>query len=671
MMLTAGMATAIAVIVALRMRRTVSRLQIQIAALQREADRGSDLAWDLRESEERARSLLDDQGDLIVRRDERGLITYVNDVYCLYAGRTRERLVGTGFDFTVVDAGAQENRDNGIVRRDEAIRTRDGVRRIEWQEVKVRGARAGLAEIQGVGRDVTARHAAECGALAARELAEAASQAKTRFLASVTHELRTPLVGIVGLADLLLETPLAPEQASYASAMKSSAHGLLSLVDEILDLSKIEAGHIGLVSEPIALAGLAETVVELLAPRAHAKNLEIAAHVSRSLPVHVTGDASRLRQVLVNLVGNAVKFTESGGISLNIEPCGEAIRFSVRDSGIGIAEEDAAALFEEFGQLGSGPGWRHGGTGLGLAISQRIVRHMGSSIHVESRLGSGACFHFTLMLPAAPGLVEPRPAIPPSGTVLVATGAPVLAEALAGMLADLGIRTEIVSSAEEVTSRVADADVSIVMADRCFGPQTFDAVLAAAEASGKRTIALLRPSERHIFPGLGDGRTSYLIKPVRAASLLAVIAGPSRPRPRTMAHSTPRPLLAGKRILLVEDNDINALIARSTLGKLGARVVWVENGEKACGAFRAQPFDAVLMDMRMPGLDGIETTRRLRAHEQETCAPRTLIIGLTANILAEDRQTCISAGMDCVLVKPLDREALVALLVPERLAAAS
>ena len=259
----------------------------------------------------------------------------------------------------------------------------------------------GDSEMQSVGRDVTDRVIAEHALAEARDQAEAASRAKSRFLTMVSHEIRTPLNGILGMADLLGDTPLTPEQGTYLAAMKTSGHTLVSFVEDMLDLAKIEAGRLDLTPHPFGLSGFVEDAVELLGPRAQAKGLEICAYVDERLPTRVIGDAARLRQVLFNLVGNAIKFTETGGVSIIIEPddTSERVAIAVRDTGIGIAPEDQARIFQEFEQADVGPTRRFDGIGLGLTISKRIVEHMSGAIAIESTLGKGSTFRITVPLP--------------------------------------------------------------------------------------------------------------------------------------------------------------------------------------------------------------------------------------------------------------------------------
>ena len=375
------------------MRRKLRKLALHNEAL---ADRN----WELKEAEERARSLFESQGDLIVLRDSEGRITFANDAYCELADRPREALIGSRFALTILEQGDAAIETNGTRIHDQKIAGPLGPRWIAWREGLVRTDAGQPAEMQSVGRDVTDRTETERALGEARDHADAANRAKSRFLAMASHEIRTPLNGIIGMSGLLLDTPLTPEQTTYAKAVKTSGDALMSLIEELLDYSKIEAGKIDLEHRPFALTALIEDITELLAPRAQARKLEIAAYVDERLPVEVIGDAARLRQVLLNLAGNAIKFTSTGGVALIVEPgiWPNEISFLVRDTGIGIAPEAQQRIFREFEQADDRIARSYGGTGLGLSISERIVKRMGGRITLESKLGVGSTFEVSVPL---------------------------------------------------------------------------------------------------------------------------------------------------------------------------------------------------------------------------------------------------------------------------------
>ncbi|HKA78019.1 MAG TPA: histidine kinase dimerization/phospho-acceptor domain-containing protein, partial [Pseudolabrys sp.] len=335
-----------------------------IHALEARNDELSDHNWELREAEERARSLLEAQGDVIVRRDSSGRVTYASDAFCAVANKPREVLIGTIVELPILEQGAVVVQADGTRVYDQKIASGSSARWIAWREVAVRGETG--SENQGVGRDVTSRVEAEHARSLARDQAETANRAKSRFLAMVSHEIRTPLNGMLGMADLLLDTPLTPEQLTYAKAAKTSGETLLSLIEEILDFSKIEAGKLDLEARPFTLAAMVEEAVELMAPRAQAKGIEIASFVDERVPTQVVGDAARLRQVLLNLVGNAIKFTEKGGVAVIVEPSEHEneIHFEVRDTGIGMKQDDLARIFLDFEQADGSSTRKYGGTGL-------------------------------------------------------------------------------------------------------------------------------------------------------------------------------------------------------------------------------------------------------------------------------------------------------------------
>ena len=431
-----------------------------------------------------------------------------------------------GFTFAIEEQGEATALIDGTRLHDQKISTVDGARWIAWREVTVRTD--GDSEVQSVGRDVTDRVSAEHALAEARDQAEAANRAKSRFLTMVSHEIRTPLNGILGMADLLGDTPLTPEQGTYLAAMKTSGHTLVSFVEDMLDLAKIEAGRLDLTPHPFGLSGFVEDAVELLGPRAQAKGLEICAYVDERLPTRVIGDAARLRQVLFNLVGNAIKFTETGGVSIIIEPddTSERVAIAVHDTGIGIAPEDQARIFQEFEQADVGPTRRFDGIGLGLTISKRIVEHMSGAIAIESTLGKGSTFRITVPLPRDDTSNEPSFAAPDlSGhDILIVAPLAVEASLLARRLQRWGAHTTIVPDDKVAAALLPEHAWSTVLVDHALGTEASIA-LASQSATFARRIVLVTPAMRHELAALKDaGFTGYLIKPVRAASLAARFA---------------------------------------------------------------------------------------------------------------------------------------------------
>jgi len=640
----------------------------RIRALESRVDELTDRNWELREAEERARSLLEAQGDVIVRRDVSGCITYANDAFCALAAQGRDALIGAAFQLPVIEQGGVTVLEDGTRVYDQKIGHVGGARWIAWREVAVRSDNG--TEVQSVGRDVTARAEAERALAAARDHAQAANRAKSRFLATVSHEIRTPLNGLLGMADLLLDTQLTPEQATYAKAAKTSGETLLSLIEEILDFSKIEAGKLELELRPFAPNALIEGVVELMAPRAQAKRIEIASYIDDRLPAQLIGDAARLRQVLLNLAGNAVKFTEAGGVAVIAERDEQAghVHFVVRDTGIGLKPEDQERIFLDFEQADGSSARKFGGTGLGLAISRRIVARMHGKMSVESTLGRGSSFSFSVPLEPAPGEAEFAAPDLHNRAILIVAASEIESSLLARRLGRWDAQTCVATDAAVAAALLPQQAWDAILIDRVAAHE-LRAQTHIASLAIQRRIVLIAPAERHELAALKEaGFTGYLIKPVRAASLAARFAAEDafEHTPADTAATQPAPRGKGLSILVAEDNEINSLLARTLLERLGHRPVIAADGQAAVEAFTAarttgRHYDLVLMDLQMPAMDGFEAARRIRAAEAET-SPRTPIFALTANVQAEDRDACLAAGMDGLITKPLGLERLQELL---------
>ena len=658
----------------------------------------ADRNWELQEAEQRARSLFESQGDLIVLRDAEGCITFVNDAYCELAELPRSALIGSRFALAVLEQGDTALEPDGTRIHDQKIAGPLGPRWIGWREGLVRSDAGQPAEMQCVGRDVTDRTETERALGEARDQADAANRAKSRFLAMASHEIRTPLNGIIGMSGLLLDTALTPEQMTYAKAVKTSGDALLSLIEELLDYSKIEAGKIDLEHRPFALAALIEDITELLAPRAQARKLEISAYVDERLPMEVVGDSARLRQVLLNLAGNAIKFTSTGGVALIVEPgiWPNEISFLVRDTGIGIAPEARERIFREFEQADERIARSYGGTGLGLSISERIVKRMGGRITLESKPGVGSTFEVSVPLAAsdANGGGQKAFAAPDLTGQSIMLVAPQSIEAalVARRLQHWGGQTCMVSDIAVAQALLPERSWHALLIDRALGAEEVEVLGEAARVHATQRIVMVTPAARHelqLSSAPSSAFTGYLIKPLRAASLAARLTmAPEVLSPNLAGDAligvadqaeAPAPAPArGLSVLVAEDNEINALLMRSLLTRLGHQAVITTNGEEALESWLAAksagaPYDLVLMDIQMPQLDGIETTKRIRAREAGQPGRPTPILALTANTLVEDRYACFEAGMDGFLIKPLDREkladALSALAASRHLAA--
>ena len=476
-------------------------------------------------------------------------------------------------------------------------------------------------------------------------------------LAALSHEFRTPLNGVLGMARLLEGTRLTAEQKSYLAALKQSGDHLLTLVNDVLDLAKLEAGKLTLNLAPTPIDGLLQTVAELLSPKAHDKGLEIAWATPAGLPP-IRADEGRLKQVLFNLAGNAVKFTTTGGVLLDadvVEQDGDevVVRFSVRDTGPGVPRERQALIFEPFTHAVDADAARPDGAGLGLSIVRLLADAHDGKVGVASTPGDGAVFWFEAAFEAAGKADRARPL---KGTiVVVASPSATLREAAARQVRTAGGRALMCLTLAEAADRAPDG--AIVLVDQSLARKAPLKPLA-----GHPSLILLPPEARHrIGRARASGFAGYLIKPLRPASLiervLAARSGKSSAEPVAADERAEVETARGARVLLVEDNAINALLARKLLEREGCSVETASTAQQAMLAAVSQDYDLILMDRRLPDLDGLSATRRLRS--AGVTAP---IVALTADAFEEDRRACLAAGMDDFLTKPLDPNAMRAVL---------
>lgn len=490
--------------------------------------------------------------------------------------------------------------------------------------------------------------------------------AKASFLATVTHEMRTPLSGVIGTAELLLDTRLAPDQRTYAGAILKSAGAMLSLVDELLDNSRMELARPSIEAASFEVAALVEEVAELLAPRAQAKGLDLATLVARDAPAEIVADRGRVRQILLNLAGNALKFTDAGGAGLRVERAEGRVRFVVADTGPGFDPADKDRLFRDFERASTSAA---SGNGLGLAISRRLAEAMGGSLDGDATPGRGATFTLELPAPVAAPVLAQTELL--GRRIVVASEAPFsgpwLVEALATLGADAWL-AEADATPEALAAFVSEKTADVVVVDRAEDAR--DLAAAARRGGAATTLLMLAPAERGDLESLAaDGFDGYLVKPVRAASLASRIETPRAApdgQPEAVTPGVLFPARGGMRILVAEDDPVSALIALAHLARLGHSSTHVADGRAACEAFDRDAFDAVLLDLRMPLLDGCAAAKRMREIEASNGRARAKIVALTANAGAQDRDEAIAAGMDEVLAKPLDRRALETVLEPLR-----
>ncbi|GEP03570.1 ATP-binding protein [Methylobacterium oxalidis] len=630
-----------------------------------------DRIWRISESEERYRALVEATMEVIVQRDALGRVTFANDGFARLLGRAPLDLIGATLDLELLEQGPVGRGPDGVRRLEARVLPVDGQPRwFSFVEMPV--ARAdGPVQWLRAGYDITARVEAARSLDGALARAEAANVAKSRFLATVSHEFRTPLNGILGMADLVLDTGLDPEQRTYVESVRTSGKALLTLIDGILDFSRIEAGRLDLAAEPFDIAALTEGVVELLAPRAQDKGIEIALDVADDLNPRVIGDADRVRQILINLAGNAIKFTERGGVGVTLTRAGEGLALAIADTGPGIPEDRIPLLFEEFEQGDGSASRPHEGTGLGLAITRRLVARMGGRIETVSKVGRGSTFRVVLPLPEAEEAEPPAGVILDDRRILIVADSPFQAPYLARRLSRSGAAAVTVASVEAGLDALAGAGFDALIADRALGDAAVRRLADEARRCGVRcSLILLSPFDRREFGAPhAAGFDSYLIKPVRARSLFDRLLAPAPPidaGPNAAPREAAGPR-CGARVLLAEDNPINALLAGKALERLGASVVLARDGVEAlarlaeAGETRA-PFDLALIDIRMPGLDGLETARRIRAAEAASGGPPLHLVALTANAGREDERAARAAGFDGFLAKPLNLKALPGLL---------
>ncbi len=649
----------------------------------------ADRMWELQESEERFRGLIDALGDLVVHRDREGRIVYTNKVFADLVGMDPRDLAGRtlselGVDIGVVPDAAFSNGEC-LSSTDVGIRSHGVVRWFSWIEQSVRDTDTDAVSHRAIAREITARKRAETALINARERAEFASQAKSRFLAAVSHEIRTPMNGIMGMAKLLLDTELSPEQRTYVGAVSTSASALLALIEDLLDYSKIEAGRFDPEPQPMSPREIADNVVELLASRAFGKGIGLGCHVAPNVPQMITADPGRVRQILLNLIGNAIKFTDAGGVMLKVERIGEhdpgRIRFTVTDTGPGLRSDDTDRIFEEFEQADGTSTRSHGGAGLGLAISKRLVTSMGGTIGVNSTPGEGSQFWFDL---PAVGATEDASA---SNGALAAHRVVILsrntteAAAIAETIRAQGGRADIAVTAEQAASFAEGCNALLVDAameekDGRVLSKLRERGFAASEA-----VTLIAPTDRGQLGELrASGYSTFLARPVRGDTLLRVLLSKNAgvqgethaEGARTEARSSAEHHLNGLAVLIAEDNDINAMLARAALVKAGHRVDVVNNGraavEAVTGASRRRRYDVVLMDMHMPVMDGLDAISAIRRYEEQSGLPAVPILVLSADSQEKTRHAVLAHGASGFVTKPLDPDILID-LVEQRAAA--
>lgn len=538
-----------------------------------------------------------------------------------------------------------------------------------------------------VARDVTQHKRSEEALRLAREAAESASHAKSSFLARMSHEIRTPMNGVLGMTELLLETGLTSTQRKYAETVQRSGQNLLGIINDLLDFSKIEAGKLELEHVDMDLRRTIEDIVELLAERAHVKGLELACSIPASLVTHLRGDPLRLGQVLTNLVGNAIKFTEHGSVVIRVATLDESakavtMRFEVTDTGTGISPEAQARIFDEFAQADGSTTRKHGGSGLGLAISKQLVEMMGGSIHVESALGAGSTFWFTITFEKQAMQPGADPRCAPIGLLtgvraLIVESSVVNRGILHAQMSNWEMTIRLAETPKQAIDLLAQAAARSVPYDIAvidLGLPGADPLALARALRARADIAnvrLVMLTRRHSDVGHARdaGFDACLVKPVRQTALyeclVNIMAGrpqePASPPAVSQPVNAVAPTIRGH-ILLVEDNLINQQVAVGILQIQGYSVTLANNGKEALDAHAQGAFDLILMDCHMPEMDGFDATMEIRRRERSGGGKRVPIVALTANAMASDREECLNAGMDDHLSKPFSMQTMQEML---------
>ncbi|MGC1483687.1 MAG: response regulator [Candidatus Acidiferrum sp.] len=676
------------------------RVQARTRELQSEVNERMRAEETLSEERKVLRALIDNLPDFIYVKDLECRFVVANlSVARQMGANTPEELLGKNdFDFYPRELATRFYEDeqrvirSGLaeINREEAGLDSSGKKiQVLTTQVPLRDKNGRITGLAGIGRDITYLKKAQEEMQSAREAAEAASRAKSEFLANMSHEIRTPLNGVMGMTDLALETELTPEQREYLETVKMSGDSLLTVINDILDFSKIEAGKIDLEAIDFNLRDSLESTLKTVALRADEKGLELLCEVAPEVPEVVRGDSSRLRQIIVNLVGNAIKFTDKGEIAVKVEVEAKegpdiVCRFTVADTGIGISEDKRKLVFEPFSQADSSTTRKYGGTGLGLTISTRLVQMMGGKIWVESELGHGSQFHFTVRLGAADakeiklGMIAP-PEILRGVKVLVVDDNRTNRRILEGMLLRWQMKPTQADGGAAALAQLSAAieagePYGLILTDMHMpGMDGFALVEAIRHRPGLSTSTIMMlTSAGH----RGDaarceelGVAAYLLKPIRQSELREAVArvlgahehtGAIRLITRYSLQDAREPD-AFLRVLLAEDNLVNQRLAVRLLEKRGHQVVVAATGLEALKALEKENFDLVLMDVQMPEMDGLEATVAIREKEKVSGLHQP-VVALTAHAMKGDREKCLALGMDGYLTKPIRPQELDQLL---------
>ncbi len=637
----------------------------------------------LRRANQEQQRLLSTAATAIFTLDSAGIVTGVNEEFCSITGFEREDIIGKTSSVLGEEEGDepyslfQLGPKDRLVRHQSSIRTKDGRILTVLKNASVEKDNDGRI-ISGIESFIDVTELIE-----ARKLAEQASVAKSEFLANMSHEIRTPLNGIIGMTQLVLNTQISEEQRDYLQSVMTSADSLLELINDILDFSKIEAGKLELAPTQFSLRDCIADAMTTMAIGADNKGLELVYSIPSNIPDAVIGDPGRIRQILVNLIGNAIKFTAQGEVAvsakLEIETNEEiCIHFSIADTGIGIPLEKQEKIFDAFEQADGSTTRVYGGTGLGLSITARLIEMMKGRIWVQSEMGKGSVFHFMVWLSLSAEPASRRIPLDVSSlkgvNVLIvddnATNRRILEESLRAY----GMKATSVDGGKAALEEMKRGEITgnpfaIVLVDYMMpemdGFELAEKIKADPSISNSTMIMLTSAGQRgDAARCLELGISAYLLKPINQKQLLETICGSlqkdptTKTRPSLLTRHSIRETKRGLKILLAEDNLINQKLAVSLIQRMGHKVSVAQDGKEAVEAIEREKFDIILMDVQMPGMDGLEATQAIRARESVTGRPRIPIIAMTAYAMAGDRDRCLEAGMDGYVSKPINTQEL-------------